>query len=82
MVYPPFRILGSDNCVYCTKARSLLDQYKIPYVYVNVSEDDREKQNLIRQGLKTVPQVWDSQNNYVGGFNSLNLLVESTYGNT
>ena len=40
-----YYIIGKDNCPYCDKAKAMLDEEHIPYVYKNLStlsEKNRE----------------------------------------
>lgn len=66
------KIYGKENCTFCQRAKSLVEDYNIPYEYIDV-----EKENLVdwikAQGFTTVPQIWESHDHdsHIGGFDEL-----------
>lgn len=73
-------IFGKSGCVYCEKARELLESRGIPYEYNSVDDPKSlfEMQQLIydKTGIiaKTVPQIFKDWE-YVGGFTDLEKLI-------
>jgi len=71
-------VLGRSDCSSCTKARHLLKRERIGYV--NYSMDDPSSRWLLtlikKAGMTTVPQIWDNQGNYIGGYTDLKEHLE------
>ena len=57
-------------------AKDLCSVKKIPYVEINISENEEAKQLLLENNYKTVPQIWDDEN-YIGGYTELVKYVSS-----
>lgn len=76
-------VWSKDNCIYCTKAKNILNSKNIPFEERNISKD-WTKEDLLRDvpNAKTVPQIflWDK---YIGGYDSLMEYLENhnIYGN-
>lgn len=71
---------GQQGCVYCEKAKALLDKFSIQYDYIDLTGNDLEKQKLKKfTGMNTLPIIFlqDEDEEYgkllslVGGFNEL-----------
>ena len=59
-------IYTQDNCIYCTEAKSLLDDMNVPYEERKL--DTAEKVRRFKKaGHKTVPQIFL----HIGGFHEL-----------
>ena len=77
-------IYTRDNCIFCTRAKTLLASRNIPYKELLIDtqgRDDRmltENQSWVsrdqllqaRPGVKTVPQIW-IDGEYIGGYTEL-----------
>lgn len=69
-----YKIFGKPACVYCTKAKNLLDRKGIEYEYVDISTDADAYDFIVNEnGFRTVPQIWGNET-YIGGYEA---LVES-----
>ena len=64
-----YRIITADTCVYCDKAKKLMENFNIDYEEHNVSNNDI-LQDFKKQGFKTVPQIWNDEE-YIGGYTDL-----------
>jgi glutaredoxin len=64
-------VYGRPGCNYCEQSKSALDSCKIDYKYIDIWQDDNAKQYIIKRGLKTVPQIYDSNESHIGGYNEL-----------
>lgn len=62
-------VFSKDGCLYCDKAKALLDDYEIDYTVENVSTDPVALAFIKDSGHTTVPQI----------YNGLDLLVEGGY---
>lgn len=66
-----YTIYTTDRCIYCTKAKLLLQSNDIEYEEINILENE-EAYNYIKyeKGFKTVPQVFLADE-YIGGYDDL-----------
>jgi glutaredoxin len=73
-------VYGKPDCVWCEKAKSLLESRNIPFNYFSVGEDvDLE---LIKEkfpGVKSVPII-TVDGFRIGGYESLQGYLEETAG--
>ena len=72
-------LVTRNQCNFCDLAKEILKGSGIMYVEYNVqSGSSRWILDLLKKaGYTTVPQVWDSQGNYIGGYTELKeALVE------
>ena len=52
-------IYTQNNCPFCDILKQKLDTYALPYVTINISEDDGAGKEYLRDmGHKTVPQLY------------------------
>lgn len=76
-------IYTKPNCPWCTRAKALLEQHKIPYTEYQVGVGQVTKESIqaqvnsmgIQAVIKTVPQVFYTdamgKTTYIGGFTDL-----------
>lgn len=68
-----YLVIGRENCPFCDKAKKLLTDKGLGYVYVDMTSGDSITDNVWKNLLvndlkvKTVPQVF----NLTGGYNEL-----------
>ncbi|RUP39326.1 MAG: glutaredoxin [Acinetobacter sp.] len=67
-----FEIYGRNNCVWCDRAKELLDTKEIPYRYKNIEMDSAALLDfkILFPGKKTVPQIMKGSL-YIGGYENL-----------
>lgn len=59
-------IYSAEWCSYCKKVKSFLSDKGLPYEDVNVDECPEDMLSLVRQGMKTLPQVFIN-GQHIGG---------------
>lgn len=66
-----YNVYGKPGCVFCTRAKRLLDRMNLDYNYINIDEDSQAR-FFVKEviGAKKVPQIFKG-NEYVGGFTEL-----------
>jgi len=70
------KIYGSDNCVWCAKAKDLCENFYLDYEYLNIGPNEEFPDGRVFTGGK-IPQIfWD--NRYVGGYVDLEREIENT----
>ena len=70
-------IITQDNCLYCDKARALMVENKMYSVSYNIRSSKWLKDLLGRSDITTVPQIWNSQGEYIGGYEELDKYIKS-----
>lgn len=72
-------IIGQPGCIFCEKAVKLAEDYKLKYLYVDITKFPEAKQYLKDKGYKTVPQIWHA-GKHIGGYTEFASYVEATIG--
>ena len=65
-------VYSTNYCPFCDKAKDLLQQHKIPYIAIDVTDDEEMRAELIKKsgGQRTVPQIF-ADDEHIGGFTDL-----------
>lgn len=70
------KVYTKNNCPFCDRAKALLENKGKMYISVNIEENDTEREFLIGQGLKSVPQIFKDGTLIPGGFQGLSTQSE------
>ena len=70
-------IYTKDNCIWCDRAKILLDSKKISYNEIDLSDDSERLKfyEKIGDNVKTVPQVFIDDKR-IGGFHDLKVFLD------
>ena len=70
-------IYTKDNCIWCDRAKILLDSKKISYNEIDLSDDGERLKfyEKIGDNVKTVPQVFIDDKR-IGGFQELKVFLD------
>jgi len=70
-------IYGTDNCVFCDRAKELLQMYEKKYTYIDVTETEDRTAAFFKKfpDVRTVPQVSLSNGFHIGGYTELKLWL-------
>ena len=70
-------IYTKDNCIWCDRAKILLDSKKISYNEIDLSDDSQRLKfyEKIGDNVKTVPQVFIDDKR-IGGFQDLKVFLD------
>ena len=73
-------IYGTDNCVFCDKAKNLLQMYDKEYTYIDVTETEDTTAAFFKKfpNVRTVPQIALDDGHYIGGYNELKRWLNHT----
>lgn len=64
-------VVSRSECPFCTMATELLKEKGVAYTCYSL-ESSRWVLNLMMMAnLTTVPQIWDSEGNHIGGYKEL-----------
>jgi glutaredoxin len=73
-------VFGKSWCAYCNRAKELLDERKIEYVYRDIEKEPGALEEMRRRApitAKTVPQVF-LDDSYVGGYDALRARLKES----
>tara|TARA_Y100001949_G_C15973320_1_gene324936 strand:+ start:1551 stop:1787 length:237 start_codon:yes stop_codon:yes gene_type:complete len=65
-------VYSKDNCVWCDRAKNLLDSVEFSFEEIDLSNDNDRKEfyKKVGEGVSTVPQIY-IDNERIGGFPQL-----------
>ena len=66
-------VYGTNSCVFCDKAKQLLEQYGKEYTYIDVTENEDITAAFFKKfpNVKTVPQLSLTDGHHIGGYTEL-----------
>jgi glutaredoxin len=70
-----YTVYSSPGCGYCTMAYRLLENRKLNYISIDITEDEDALALFREEGYKTVPQIY-CNGVHIGGFTELNELLQ------
>lgn len=73
----PYVIIGQPNCVYCQKAKALLMEKYSDYQYFDIVNQPWIRELFSMSNLKTVPQIFGPQGDLIGGYEELEMYVQT-----
>ena len=73
-------IYGTDSCVFCNKAKELLEIYNKEYTYIDVTETEDTTAAFFKKfpDVRTVPQLALSDGFHIGGYTELKKWLNHT----
>jgi len=66
-----YTLVGRVDCPYCSKAMGLLRDSGIVVQYYSLNDSKWVLDLFKKSGMRTVPQIWDRDGNYIGGYSEL-----------
>lgn len=73
----PYVIIGQPNCVYCQRAKQVLMEKYSDYQYFDLSTNPWLLELFKIAKLKTVPQVFSPEGVLIGGFEELEIHMQT-----
>jgi len=66
-------IITQPNCPACKNAKETMEVYDRPFVEYDITEYKHKfMHNMMKwAGLDTVPQIWNHEGEYIGGYKEL-----------
>ena len=64
-------VYSQPNCVFCDRAKALIESKGLFYISVDITKDDEARSFLIEQGLRSVPQIYNDSKLIEGGYTGL-----------
>jgi glutaredoxin 3 len=66
-----YTIYSKAGCIFCDAAMELLDKHKLAYQEIKVPGNEEAMKLFKENQWKTVPQIFSSSGNYIGGYQDL-----------
>lgn len=73
----PYVIIGQPNCVFCQKAKALLMEKYSDYHYFDLKTNPWLLELFKMSKLKTVPQIFSPEGDLIGGYEELEVYVQT-----
>lgn len=73
----PYVIIGQPNCVFCQKAKALLMEKYSDYHYFDLQNNPWLLELFKMCKLKTVPQIFTPEGDLIGGYEELEVYVQT-----
>ena len=64
-------VYTKNNCPFCDRAKALLESRGVEYRAINLEDQPDARDFLVNQGLRSVPQVFNSETLLPGGYQGL-----------
>ena len=74
-----FTVFGRPGCGFCVRAKEVLENRQLPFLYVDIHKEGISKADLektVGKPVETVPQVFHGQK-YIGGFTELEAYLKA-----
>ena len=71
-----FVVVGRRNCNFCDKAKELIRNNGATASYYSVEESGWLLDLFRKADIKTVPQIWTINGEYIGGYNQLETYMK------
>lgn len=71
-------VYGADWCVFCKKAKSLLEKYGIEYEYKNIDimGNLNDLVSITGSRPKSIPLIFDEYDDLIGGYSDLLVYLD------
>ena len=71
-------VYGRPDCSYCDKAKELLDETGLDYVYIDINEKPEARDMMRMRGHAMVPQVYN-EDVCIGGYTDMEAWLKRMY---
>jgi glutaredoxin len=74
-------IYGTENCVFCNKAKNICTDYMLTFNYIDINKEDLSKETLSKMfgcKISTVPQITVNEE-HIGGYSELKQFLDFYY---
>ena len=72
----PYRIFTMERCIFCVRAKMLMNKHGIEYNEKHLNGDGLENFKTVTK-LNTLPQIYDEKDNLIGGYQELLVHLEN-----
>jgi glutaredoxin len=66
-----YKIYSKAGCIFCDAAMELLEKHNLEYEEIKVTNNEEAITLFKQRKWKTVPQIFDREGIYVGGYHDL-----------
>ncbi len=71
-----YKIYSKSGCIFCDAAMELLKEHNLEYEEIKVTDSEEAMLLFKQRKWKTVPQIFDREGSYVGGYQQLKSRFE------
>lgn len=71
-----YTIYSKTNCPFCVQAKRLMSQKGIEFKEILLSKPE-DIESFKERGFRSVPQIFDSEDNLIGSFGELQNVIKS-----
>ncbi len=72
----PYRIFTMERCIFCVRAKMLMNKHGIEFTEKHLRDDGLERFKDVTK-LTTLPQIYDENDNHIGGYQELLIHLEN-----
>ncbi len=72
----PYRIFTMERCIFCVRAKMLMNKHGIEFDEKHLRDDSLERFKNVTK-LNTLPQIYDGNDNHIGGYQELLAHLEN-----
>ena len=70
-----YKVYSRDGCIFCDAAMDLLEKNNIKFEEIKIDNDAQSLAFLRLKNLRTVPQIWNENDEHIGGYTDLKAIL-------
>ena len=70
-----YKIYSKSGCIFCDAAMDLLEKNNIKFEEIKIDNDAQSLAFLRLKNLRTVPQIWNENDEHIGGYTDLKVIL-------
>jgi glutaredoxin 1 len=70
-----YKIYSKSGCIFCDAAMDLLEKNNIKFEEIKIDNDAQSLAFLRLKNLRTVPQIWNENDEHIGGYTDLKAIL-------
>ena len=70
-----YKIYSKSGCIFCDAAMDLLEKKNIKFEEIKIDNDAQSLAFLRLKNLRTVPQIWNENDEHIGGYTDLKAIL-------
>ena len=70
-----YKIYSKSCCIFCDAAMDLLEKNNIKFEEIKIDNDAQSLAFLRLKNLRTVPQIWNENDEHIGGYTDLKAIL-------
>ena len=70
-----YKIYSKSGCIFCDASMDLLEKNSIKFEEIKIDNDAQSLAFLRLKNLRTVPQIWNENDEHIGGYTDLKAIL-------